>query len=87
SYFDRQQTLGSGGGQGGGALIATGPATGESLAILLGGGKDNIDEGYRKLMAIRQKQVRELTQRLKVCGLGEYADAMQARLQAFAGAN
>ena len=90
AYLDRQQQLGgggvSGGGGGGGALIATGPATGESLAILLGRGKDNIDEGYRMLMAIRQKQVRELSQRLKVCGLGDFAEAMQARLQAFAGA-
>ena len=82
SYLERQ-----GGGGGGGATIATGAGTGESLAILLGRGKDNLDEGYRLLMAIRQKQVRELMQRLKVCGLGEYADAMMARMQAFAGAD
>jgi len=83
SYLDRQ--LAQGGGGGGGA-IATGQSSGESLAILLGGGKDHIDEGYRLLMAVRQKQVRELLQRLRVCGLGEYADAIQARLGAFAGA-
>ena len=84
SYLERQ---GAAGGGGGGATIATGPGTGESLAILLGRGKDNLDEGYRLLMAIRQKQVRELMQRLKVCGLGDYVEAMQARMQGFAGAN
>ena len=83
SYLDQQNAQGAGGG----AAITTGFGTGESLAILLGGGKDNIDEGYTKLMAIRLKQVRELSQRLKVCGLGEYADGMQSQLQAFAGAN
>ncbi len=84
SYLDQQNAQGAGGG---GAAITTGFGTGESLAILLGGGKDNIDEGYTKLMAIRLKQVRELSQRLKVCGLGEYAEGMQTQLQAFAGAN
>ena len=83
SYLDQQNAQGAGGG----AAITTGFGTGESLAILLGGGKDNIDEGYTKLMAIRLKQVRELSQRLRVCGLGEYADGMQSQLQAFAGAN
>ncbi|MCH8850548.1 MAG: hypothetical protein IIC89_06965, partial [Chloroflexi bacterium] len=43
-------------------------------------------EGYRLLIGIRQKQVRELIQRLKVCGLGDYAGSMEARIQAFAGA-
>ena len=86
SYLERQQGQGGGGGGGGGATIATGPATGESLAILLGGGKDNLDEGYRLLMAIRQKQVKEYAQRLKVCGLGEFAEAMEARIAAFAAA-
>lgn len=84
SYLERQQQ--GGGGGGGGATIATGPATGESLAILLGGGKDHLDEGYKLLMAIRQKQVKEFAQRLKVCGLGDYAEAMEARIQAFAAA-
>jgi hypothetical protein len=78
NYIQRQ------GGAQGGATIATGNATGESLAILLGGGKHNLDEGYRLLMAIRQKQGKELAQRLKVCGLTEMADAMLARMAAFA---
>ena len=82
SYLDREQATGAGGG----AAITTGFGTGESLAILLGKGKDNIDEGYRLLIGIRQKQVRELIQRLKVCGLGDYAGSMEARIQAFAGA-
>ena len=82
SYLDRQQGLGGGGG----SLIATGPSSSESLAILLGGGKDKIDDGYQKLLAIRQKQVREFLQRLRVCGLDDYAEAVEARIAAFAGA-
>jgi hypothetical protein len=43
----------------------------ESLAVLLGGGKDNYDEGYKKLLAIRKRQVREYMQRVKSAGFGE----------------
>ncbi len=71
----------------GGATIATGNTTSEALAILLGGGKDTIDEGYKMLSAIRQKQIKELSQRLRVCGLPEVADEMMARMAANATAN
>jgi len=74
SYIRRQ------GAAQGGATIATGNTTSEALAILLGGGKGNIDEGYKMLMAVRQKQIKELAQRLKVCGLTEMGDEMLARI-------
>ena len=81
SYIRRQ------GAAQGGATIATGNTTSEALAILLGGGKGNIDEGYKMLMAVRQKQVKELAQRLKVCGLTEMGDEMLARIGAVAAVN
>jgi hypothetical protein len=46
-------------------------STGEALAIMLGGGEDKFDEGYRKLLAIRRRQVKEYMQRVKSAGFGE----------------
>lgn len=46
-------------------------STSEALAILLGGGKDKFDEGYKKLLAIRRRQVKEYMQRVKSAGFGE----------------
>ena len=46
-------------------------AQSEALAILLGGGEKNFDEGYRKLMAIRRRQAREYVHRIKSAGFGE----------------
>jgi hypothetical protein len=46
-------------------------ASSEALAILLGGGKDQYDEGFRKLMAIRKRQVQEYVKRVKSAGFGE----------------
>ena len=43
----------------------------EALAVLLGGGKDKIDVGYQKLLAVTKKQVNEYMHRLEVCGLGD----------------
>ena len=43
----------------------------EALAILLGGGKDNFDEGYKRLLAIRRRQVKEYMQRVKSAGFGD----------------
>jgi len=45
--------------------------TSESLAILLGGGLDNYDEGFRKLMAIRRRQLTEYQKRVRSAGFGE----------------
>lgn len=45
--------------------------TSEALAVLLGGGKDKIDEGQRLLAAVRQRQAKEYFQRLKSCGFDD----------------
>ena len=46
----------------------------EAMAILLGGGIKQYDEGARKLMAIRRRQVREYVQRIRSAGFGERFD-------------
>ncbi len=48
----------------------------ESLAILLGGGKHNIDEGMQKFMGIRKRQINEYMHRLEVAGMGERRERM-----------
>jgi hypothetical protein len=63
--------------------IAIGGVNSEALAILFAKGRKNIDEGYMMLLAARQKQFRELTQRLRVCGLADLADDMEKRRAAF----
>ena len=45
--------------------------TSEARAVLLGGGKDQADEGQKSLMAVRQEQVKEYFQRLKSAGLDD----------------
>jgi len=81
SFLDRQEgLLGVGSTQAG---LTGGGATGEALAILLGGGKDNIDNGYQTLLAIRRRQVNEYMQRLTVCGLGDRRERMAPGLRMF----
>ena len=46
-------------------------ASSEALAILLGGGEKHFDEGHRKLMAMRRRQIKEYVQRIKSAGFGE----------------
>ena len=41
------------------------------MAIMLGGGIKHFDEGMRKLMAVRRRQVREYMQRVRSAGFGE----------------
>ncbi len=70
TYLDEaenRQTSGAGGEN----PAARDTLTSESLAILLGGGKDNVDEGKKILMAVRQRQVKEYFQRLKSSGLDD----------------
>jgi len=55
----------------------------ESLAILLGGGVAEMDEGMRKLLAIRKRQVNEYMHRLKVAGLPERRHRMTAAFAPF----
>lgn len=46
-------------------------STSEAMAIMLGGGIKHFDEGMRKLMAVRRRQVREYMQRVRSAGFGE----------------
>ena len=50
---------------------ARGLPSNTSLAILMGGGEDKVDEGMKTLLAIRQRQVKEYVQRVRVAGFGE----------------
>ncbi len=53
------------------AAAATGNVSGQAMAILLGGGKDKIDEGMKLLLAINRRQMREYAQRVRSAGFGE----------------
>ena len=57
----------------------------EALAILLGGGKDHYDEGLKKLLAIRKKQVVEYMHRLEVIGMPERRERMSPTLKQYLG--
>jgi hypothetical protein len=50
---------------------ARGLASNTALSILIGGGKDKIDEGMKTVLALRQRQVKEYVQRVRVAGFGE----------------
>ncbi|HXF51740.1 MAG TPA: ferritin-like domain-containing protein [Dehalococcoidia bacterium] len=63
--------------------VSVNPASMESLAILLGGGLQKIDEGIRMLLAVRRRQVQEYVHRLEVAGLGERKDRISPRLRMF----
>jgi hypothetical protein len=83
TYLDRMEgQVGSTPNQSG---LTGGGDTTEALAILLGGGKSEqqLDEGYRKLMAIRRRQFSEYLHRLEVVGLGDRRERLPARVRAF----
>jgi len=42
-----------------------------ALAILLGGGKENYEEGQNIALAMRQRQIKEYVQRVRVAGFGD----------------
>jgi hypothetical protein len=50
-----------------------GTASNTALSVLLGGGAEpaSVEEGRRILLAVRQRQVKEYVQRMKVAGFGE----------------
>ena len=48
----------------------------ESLIVLLGGGKANTDEGFKRFMALRKRQVHEYLHRLQVAGLDDREERM-----------
>jgi hypothetical protein len=49
-------------------------SAGESLALLLGGGRAGYDEGQKKLLAIRRRQAVEYMKRLRAAGFGDRFD-------------
>ncbi len=51
--------------------LQRGGISGNSLAVLLGGGDDKIEEGEQLAMAMRQRQIKEYIQRVRVAGFGE----------------
>jgi hypothetical protein len=77
SYLDSGEEIFAGTG-----VTATGGSI-ESLAILLGGGRDKMDEGLRTLMAVRKRQVNEYMHRLKVAGLGDRRGRMSNQFSPF----
>jgi hypothetical protein len=50
-------------------LLVRSAGTGSSLAVLLGGG--DVEEGEKLAQAMRQRQIKEYIQRIKVSGFGE----------------
>ncbi|HEY8489434.1 MAG TPA: ferritin-like domain-containing protein [Dehalococcoidia bacterium] len=54
-----------------------------SLALLLGGGKQNFDEGVKRFMAVRRKQINEYIHRLQVAGLGDRIERVNPQMRAF----
>jgi hypothetical protein len=48
---------------------------------LLGGGRDKYDEGFKKLMAIRKRQLSEYTKRVRSAGFGERFDNGRSNLR------
>jgi len=83
TYLDRMEgQVGSTPNQAG---LTGGGDTTEALAILLGGGKDekSLDEGYRKLMAVRRRQFNEYLHRLEVVGLNDRKERLPSRIRAF----
>jgi hypothetical protein len=77
SYLDSGEEIFAGTG-----VTATGGSI-ESLAILLGGGRDKMDEGLRILLAVRKRQVNEYMHRLKVAGLGDRRARMSNQFSPF----
>jgi len=78
-YLDRQEGL-LGTTQAG---LTAGGQSAESLAILLGGGKDKIDLGYQKLLAVRKRQINEYMHRLEVVGLADRRERMNPDMKKF----
>jgi hypothetical protein len=55
----------------------------ESLALLLGGGKEHFDEGMQKFLVLRKRQVNEYIHRLEVAGLGDRRYRLGAAMAPF----
>jgi hypothetical protein len=74
SYLDEiEMGLGAGTGGAGQNPAVRGTPSNAALSILLGGGSDagSIAEGQKIALAVRQRQIKEYIQRIKVAGLGD----------------
>jgi hypothetical protein len=49
-----------------------------ALAVLLGGGKEHFEEGQNIALAMRQRQIKEYVQRVRVAGFGERFESGRA---------
>jgi hypothetical protein len=58
--------------------------TREALAILLGGGRERIGEGFRRLEDMRRRQVRDYLRRLEWATLEEHAEKLHPELGRYA---
>ena len=54
--------------------------TSESMAIILGGGKENFDDGMNKIIAIRQRQLREYKKRVVSAGFGDRFESGRSKV-------
>jgi hypothetical protein len=83
TYLDRMEgQVGSTPNQAG---LTGGGDTTEALAILLGGGtqEEQLNDGYRKLMAVRRRQFNEYLHRLDVVGLNDRRERLPDRIKMF----
>ena len=55
--------------------------TSESLSIMLGGGRKYFDEGFRKLVSIRKRQLQEYQKRVTSAGFGDRFKNGRSRLK------
>jgi hypothetical protein len=81
TYLDEIELgLAAGTGGSGQNPAARGTPSNAALAVLLGGGSDpgSIAEGQRIALAVRQRQVKEYIQRIKVAGLGDRFESGRA---------
>jgi len=53
----------------------------EALIILLGGGRDNTDEGFNRFLALRRRQMQEYLHRLDVAGLDDRLERMDPAIR------
>ena len=85
TYLDRMEgQVGSTPNQAG---LTGGGDTSEALAILLGGGKSEsqLNDGYKKLMAVRRRQFTEYVHRLDVVGLSDRRERLPEVIRTFIG--
>lgn len=59
------------------------PAVAEALMLLLGKGRENLDDGFQKFLALQKRQANEYMHRLTVAGLGDRRERMHPNMRVF----